>query len=166
MTVRGSLIVLALMAGGHLLYGQGTARIVGVVSDSGGGLVPNAQVTLINDATGLREAASTDDGGRYNFTQLAVGNYRIEVSKPGFKKETQTGVNLVAEQVYTADIRLEIGNVSESVEVTSSSATVETAVSSVRSTVRTELIEDLPLNGRDALSLQTLVPGSVSPAPG
>jgi hypothetical protein len=162
MTVRGSLIVLALMAGGHLLYGQGTARIVGVVSDSGGGLVPNAQVTLINDATGLREAASTDDGGRYNFTQLAVGNYRIEVSKPGFKKETQTGVNLVAEQVYTADIRLEIGNVSESVEVTSSSATVETAVSSVRSTVRTELIEDLPLNGRDALSLQTLVPGSVN----
>src|SRR5580704_14248204 len=75
--------VLALMAGGHLLYGQGTARIVGVVSDPGGGLVPNAQVILINDATGLREAAPTDAGGRYNFTQLAVGNYRIEVSAAG-----------------------------------------------------------------------------------
>src|SRR5580700_11228721 len=155
-------LVLALVAGGHLLYGQGTARIVGVVTDAGGGLVPNAQVTLIADATGLRATAPTDAGGRYNFTQLAVGNYRIEVTAAGFKKETRTGINLVAEQVYTADLRLEVGNVSESVEVTSSVATVETAVSSLRSTVRTELIEDLPLNGRDALSLQTLVPGSVN----
>ena len=133
-----------------------------MVSDSGGGVVPDAQVTLINDATGLRATAPTDEGGRYNFTQLAVGNYRIEVSKAGFKKETRTGINLVAEQVYTADLTLEIGNVSESVEVSSSAATVETAVSSVGSTVRTEIIEDLPLNGRDALSLQTLVPGSVN----
>jgi hypothetical protein len=86
-------LVLALMAGGHLLYGQGTARIVGVVSDSGGGLVPGAQVTLINDATGLRETAPTDAGGRYNFTQLAVGNYRIEVTAAGFKKETRTGIS-------------------------------------------------------------------------
>src|SRR6202011_2109407 len=50
-------LVAVLLAGGHLLYGQGTARIVGVVSDAGGGLVPNAQVTLINEATGLRETA-------------------------------------------------------------------------------------------------------------
>ena len=129
-------LIFALMAGGVLLYGQGTARIVGVVSDSGGGLVPAAQVTLINDATGLRETAPTDEQGRYNFTQLAVGNYRIEVSAAGFKKETRTGINLVAEQVYTADLTLEIGNVSESIEVSSSVATVETAVSSLRSTVR------------------------------
>jgi hypothetical protein len=150
------------LAGGHLLYGQGTARIVGVVSDSGGGSVQNARVTLINEATGLRETAPTDLGGRYNFTQLAVGNYRIEVSSAGFKKETQTGINLVAEQVYTADVTLQVGNITESVEVSSNAATIETAVSSVRSTVRTELIEDLPLNGRDPLSLQTLVPGSVN----
>src|SRR5579863_3039675 len=139
--------VCAFIVGMQLAYGQGTARIVGVVSDSGGGLVPNAHVTLINDATGLRETAPTDAGGRYNFTQLAVGNYRIEVTASGFKKETRTGINLVAEQVSTVDLTLEIGNVSESVEVTSSVAAVETAVSSLRSTVRTELIEDLPLNG-------------------
>ena len=163
MKVRTFLVLLfALMTGGHLLYGQGTARIVGVVSDSGGGVVPNAQVALVNEATGLRATSPTDEGGRYNFTQLAVGNYRIEVSAGGFKKATRTGINLVAEQVSTVDLALEIGNVSESVEVTSSVAAVETAVSSLRSTVRTELIEDLPLNGRDALALQTLVPGSVN----
>src|SRR5579863_1697846 len=163
MKVRRSLILAcAVMAGAGLLEGQGTARIVGVITDSGGGSVPSARVTLINDATGLHAAASTDEGGRYNFTQLAVGDYRIEVSSAGFKKETRTGINLVAEQVYTADLSLEIGNVTESIEVSSSVATVETAVSSVRSTVRTELIEDLPLNRRDALSLQTLVPGSVN----
>ena len=59
MKVRRFLVlVFALMAGGHLLFGQGTARIVGVVSDSGGGLVPNAQVTLINEATGLARDGS------------------------------------------------------------------------------------------------------------
>src|SRR5580692_7055668 len=132
MKVRHLLVpVFALISGGRLLHGQGTARIVGVVSDSGGGLVANAQVTLINDATGLRATASTDEGGRYNFTQLAVGNYRIEVATAGFKKETRIGINLVAEQVYTADLTLEIGNVSESVVVSSSAATIETAVSSV-----------------------------------
>src|ERR1700737_2483020 len=137
MKVRRFLVlVFALMAAGYLLYGQGTARIVGVVSDSGGGLVPGAQVTLINEATGLRETAPTDEAGRYNFTQLAVGNYRVEVSTAGFKKETRTGINVVAEQVYTADLTLEIGNVTESVEVSSSAATVETAVSSVRAPVR------------------------------
>src|SRR3984893_16792172 len=154
--------VFSLMSGGHLLYGQGTARIDGVVTVSVGGVVPETQVALINESTGLRATSPTDEGGRYNFTQLAVGNYRIEVSAGGFKKETRTGINLVAEQVSTVDLALEIGNVSESVEVTSSAAAVETAVSSLRSTVRTELIEDLPLNGRDALALQTLVPGSVN----
>ena len=103
MKIRSFLVLIfALMTAGQLLYGQGTARIVGVVSDAGGGLVPGAQVTLINDATGLREVSPTDEAGRYNFTQLAVGNYRIEVSAAGFKKETRTGINLVAEQVYTA----------------------------------------------------------------
>jgi hypothetical protein len=110
MKVRRFLVLVAFMAAGNLLYGQGTARILGVVTDSGGGLVPGAQVTLINDATGLRETAPTDEAGRYNFTQLAIGNYRIEVSAAGFKKENRTGINLVAEQVYTADLTLEIGN--------------------------------------------------------
>ena len=107
MKVRNFLVlVFALMAPGYLLYGQGTARIVGVVNDSGGGLVPGAQVTLINDATGLRETAPTDEAGRYNFTQLAVGNYRIEVSAPGFKKENRTGINLVADVFHSVIVRL------------------------------------------------------------
>lgn len=159
---RWVVTVCVILFGGHLLYGQGTARIVGVVSDTSGGLVASALVTLINNATGLHESSKTDEGGRYNFTQLAVGDYRIEVSAPGFKKETRMGINLVAEQVYTADLTLEVGSVSESVEVSSSAAIVETAVSSVGATVRPELIADLPLNGRDPLSLQTLVPGSVN----
>ena len=160
--IRSLLFVSALLSARLLVYGQGTARIVGVVTDSSGGLVQKVAVTLINDATGVRATTSTDESGRYNFTQLAVGDYRIEVSAPGFKKETRTGINLVAEQVYTADLTLEIGNVSDSVVVSSTAAMVETATSSVAATVRPELISDLPLNGRDPLSLQTLVAGSVN----
>src|SRR5579862_5489034 len=99
---RSLIFSCALIAGVSLLHGQGTARIVGVISDIGGGLVPGAQVVLINGATGLHETAPTDEGGRYNFTQLTVGDYRLEASRSGFKKETRTGINLVAEQVYTA----------------------------------------------------------------
>jgi hypothetical protein len=124
--------------------------------------VPNVRLTLVNVATGLHETTVTDESGRYNFTQLVVGDYRIEASAPGFKQTTRTGINLVAEQVYTADLTIEVGNVSESVLVSSSTAMVETAVSSVGDTVRPEMIADLPLNGRDALSLQTLVAGSVN----
>ena len=154
--------VCVLVVGGQLAYGQGTATIVGVISDSAGALVPNAQVTLINEGTGLRRAAATDGGGRYDFPQLTVGNYRIEVSAAGFKKETRSDINLTAEQVFSANFSLVIGDVSESVEVSASVATLETAVSSVRSVVRRELIEDLPLNGRDSLDLQTLLPGEVN----
>ena len=144
MKVRSSFVLVwGLIAAGHQLYGQGTARIVGVVGDSSGASAPNVQVILVNDATGLREAASTDEAGRYNFTQLAVGDYRIEVFKAGFRKETRTGINLVAEQVYTVDLTIEIGNATESVVVSSSAATIETAVSSLGSTVRPELIADL-----------------------
>src|SRR5436190_24295829 len=160
MTLRA--LILVLFAGVQGMYGQGNATIVGVVSDSTNAAVPSARVTLLNEATGIRATAVTDSGGRYNFPQLAVGNYRVEIVSEGFKKATQSGINLTPEQISSVNLTLEVGNVTESIEVSSVAPALETVSSSVRSVVRRELIEDLPLNGRNALDLATLLPGAVN----
>src|SRR5260370_12574670 len=154
--------ICALVAVTRLLYGQGNATIVGVIIDASGAAGPGSRGTTLNEGTGRREIATSDSAGRYNFSRLAVGNYRIEVSAAGFKTDTRSGINLTAEQVLTANFTLEVGDVKESVEVTGAVTALETAASSVRSVVRRELIEDLPLNGRNALQLQTLLPGAIN----
>src|SRR5216683_6872805 len=156
------LSVLILLTGLQSMYGQGNATIVGLVSDSTKAAVPGASVTLINEGTGIRATAVSDSGGRYNFPQLAVGNYRIEVVSEGFKRATQSGINLTAEQISSVNLTLEVGDVKESIEVSGAAPALETVSSSVRSVVRRELIEDLPLNGRNALDLATLLPGAVN----
>src|SRR4030081_3408628 len=95
---------LVLLAGVQSMYGQGNATIVGVVSDSTKAAVAGAHVTLINEGTGIRANAVSDSGGRYNFPQLAVGNYRVEVVSPGFKRATQSGINLTAEQISSVNL--------------------------------------------------------------
>jgi hypothetical protein len=154
--------ILVLLAGIPSMYGQGNAMIVGVVSDAAKAAVPGARVTLINEGTGIRATAVSDSGGRYNFPQLAVGNYRIEVVSGGFKRATQPGINLTAEQIFSVNLTLEVGDVKESIEVSGAAPALETVSSSVRSVVRRELIEDLPLNGRNVLDLATLMPGAVN----
>src|SRR5438552_3562377 len=160
MTLRA--LILALLAGVQSMYGQGNATIVGVVSDSTKAAVAGARVTLINEGTGIRASAVSDSGGRYNFPQLAVGNYRVEVVSEGFKRATQSGINLTAEQISSVNLTLQVGDVKESIEVAAAAPALETVSSSVRSVVRRELIEDLPLNGRNALDLATLLPGAVN----
>jgi len=151
-----------LLAGVQTFYGQGNATIVGLISDPTKAAVAGAHVTLINEGTGIRATAVSDSGGRYSFPQLPVGNYRVEVTSEGFKRATQSDINLTAEQISSVNLTLEIGSVKDSIEVVGAPSALETVSSSVRSVVRRELIEDLPLNGRNALDLATLLPGAVN----
>ena len=148
----------------HAVYAQGNATIVGVVNDSSGGVVAGAKVTVTNEGTGLTQVATTDSGGRYNFPRLTVGNFRIDVSFPGFKAVTQSGINLTAEQALTVNFSLQVGQLSETVQVSAAVAGIETVTSTIRTVVTNQLIEDLPLNGRNALQLQTLIPGAINQA--
>jgi outer membrane receptor protein involved in Fe transport len=144
------------------LRAQGNASVVGLVSDSSGATVPDASVKITNTATGLQQSAKTDSGGRYNFPRLSIGSYRIDVVASGFKNVSQSGITLTAEQALTVNFTLEIGQVSEKVEVTGAVTGIETVTSTVRTVVGHQLIEDLPLNGRNALQLQTLIPGAIN----
>src|SRR5258708_10848378 len=115
--MRRPILIAVLLAGAQSMFGQGNATIVGVVSDSTKAAVPGARVTLINADTGIRATAVTDSGGRYNFSQLAVGNYRVEVVSEGFKKATESGINLTAEQISSVNLTLELGDFKDSIEV-------------------------------------------------
>jgi outer membrane receptor protein involved in Fe transport len=144
------------------LHAQGNASVVGLVNDSSGAIVPDAVVTITNEETRLQQNVKTDTGGRYNFPRLSIGNYAIDVVAPGFKKVQQTGINLTAEQALTVNFTLQIGQVTEQVEVTGAVTGIETVTSTVRTVIGHQLIEDLPLNGRNALQLQTLIPGAIN----
>src|SRR3954454_774374 len=96
--LAGSALLVYTLLSFHPLYAQGNASVVGVVSDSSGAVVPMALVTINNEDTGLRQTATTDTEGRYNFPRLVIGNYAISVSATGFKTVSQTGINLTAEQ--------------------------------------------------------------------
>jgi outer membrane receptor protein involved in Fe transport len=144
------------------LSGQGNASVVGIVTDTSGAAVPRATVTITNEATALQQRDTTDSEGRYNFPRLPIGNFSIDVTASGFKKTTQTGIDLTAEQALTVNLTLEIGQVSERVEVTGAVTGIETVTSTVRTVISHQLIEDLPLNGRNALQLQTLIPGAIN----
>src|SRR5690349_7976276 len=103
---------------------QGTSTVRGVIKDPQGNVVPGASVTLTNLGTNLARTTTTNDSGAYSFDFVQVGDYRLEVEAKGFKKALMNDVHALVANATTADVQLEIGNVSESVTVSSASGEV------------------------------------------
>ena len=139
-----------------------TASLLGVVRDKTGAAIPEAQVTAQNVLTSFTRATVTDDSGAYLITNLPVGEYTLTAQKPGFAKFLQKGITLDVEQNARVDIALAVGDVSESVTVTGESTGVETRSTAVGELVDRARIQELPLNGRNAMSLALVVPGVIS----
>ncbi len=143
-----------------LAYGQATTgQFSGIVTDSSGGSVPNAKVTVTNTGTGAVRTTSTDQSGAYLVTQLPPGSYDISAEASGFKKVVQSAVELQVNQAATMNFTLEPGQVSETVEVTGTAPQLEAQSSSLGTVVNTQLTAELPLNGRNFVQLATLAPG-------
>jgi outer membrane receptor protein involved in Fe transport len=142
-------------------WSQSTAVISGRVEDSSGALVPGASVAVIQQQTDQRFDAVSDNQGRFSFPRLPVGNYRVEVTHPGFRRFESEMIRLDADQTRQANVVLQVGEASESVQVSGAIALVETIGGGLRETVDEKRISELPLNGRNPLDLQLLVPGSV-----
>jgi len=136
--------------------------MVGIVRDPSGAAIPDATVTATNIATSFNRSATTDDTGFYLIPNLPVGEYAVEASKPGFSKFVQRGITLVLDQNARVDISLAIGDAAQSVTVTAQSTGVETRSTTVAELVDEKRIEELPLNGRNAMSLASTVPGVIS----
>jgi len=143
------------------LFAQATGRIGGTVVDPSGGLVPGVTVLCKNTATGLTRSADTNQAGIFEFPDLPIGNYQLEVTKQGFQKQVTDNIPLVTGQVVDMKIALKVGDVTQTVSVSGEAPLVESASSTVQTTVTQSLMQDLPLNGRNPLQLTTLTPGTV-----
>ncbi len=156
-------VVVLVFAAAFGVCGQATSgRISGTVTDSSGAVIPNAAVTVTNNATNLVRTVQTDDSGFYTVTNLPVGTYSVQVERTGFKKSNQTDNVLAADTRLTINVTLEAGAVSETVEVsTAAGETVNTTSGEVARVVDRRQVQNLALNGRNYMQLVTLIPGAV-----
>ena len=137
-----------------------TADIVGLVADSTGAAVPGAKVVLRNVATNEERTVLTDSTGNYLFTLLPVGHYSLRVENPGFKAWNVADVALAAADRLRLDVRLEVGQMEQSIDVTAQSPALQTDSSTVGTLVNEKGMQDLPLNGRNFVRLAQLAPGA------
>lgn len=138
-----------------------TGSISGAVKDPSGGVVPTAEVTVLNVDTGVRQTVKTDDLGGYAFLALAVGNYTLSIQAAGFEKFEQTNITLTDNDKLRFDITLRVGLVTEQVQVAATAVHVETASTQLGDVIQSRAIESLPLNGREFTDLLGLQPGVV-----
>ena len=143
-------------------YGQATTlgNITGTVTDAQSAAVPGAKVTVVNTGTQVSRDTTTDNQGNFAVRSLVPGSYRVEVTAPNFKKQVQE-IKLDVGGSVTADFRLTVGPVTESVQVIAPGALLQTAESSVSTVVENNKVEELPLNGRNFNTLTRLIPGAV-----
>lgn len=136
-----------------------SAEVSGTVIDGTGAAVPNANVTLTNAATNVARSTVSDSTGRYILSLLPPGEYIVSVEAAGFRKLIQRGLNLQVNQQAQLDLTLQLGQVSESVEVTAQAPLLQSESSSLGTVVSEKLVNQLPLNGRNFIQLATLSPG-------
>jgi hypothetical protein len=138
-----------------------TASLNGIVVDPSGAAVPAAKVSVRNTGTGFELTTTTEDTGLYVFPRLPVGSYTLRVEKEGFSTYVQDGIVLTVNRSATQNVSLRVGEVSESVTVTSDVDLVTTGTATVGQLVDARRVVDLPLNGRRAQSLLYLAAGTI-----
>src|SRR5580704_15197564 len=136
-----------------------TAELSGNVTDPTGAAVAKAKITAANTETGQSKDAITDDSGAYLITQLPPGVYNLSVEANGFRKTVQNGVRLEVSQRAELNFKLQLGQVSETVEVQGAAPLLESQSSTLGNVVSERLVGDIPLNGRNFVTLATMTPG-------
>ena len=136
-----------------------TASLTGTVMDKTGAVLPGARVTATNLDTSTSRSVETNGAGNYSLLFLPIGRYRLDISYTGYKKFEQSPVTLEVGAAVTIDARLEVGAVTETIEVTAETLTVETTKPALGSTVTNKEIDNLPLVNRDIYTLLTLTAG-------
>jgi hypothetical protein len=132
------------------------AQIDGHITDPRGQAIAGAQVKASSVDTGLPHSTVTDGTGRYVFPNLPVGHYQFEVSSPGFKTYVQKGIELQMASNRNTSVTLQVGSVTESIQVTADAAQVKTKENSIAQVVEARRLVDLPLNGRNLTQLLVL----------
>ena len=144
------------------LYSQSTyGSIAGSVTDTSGASITDATVTLTNLGTQEKRTQSSGADGLYTFVNLFPGQYRVDVEKQGFKHFTQTTITVDVQQSTRVDAALQVGEVSQVVEVTSATPLLQAETSSLGTVVDQREANELPLNGRNIFNLTTITPSVI-----
>ena len=153
--------LLALLLVATTSYGQsGNSTVRGTVRDPNGNLVSGANVTLTNPERNFTRTQTTNEDGAYVFTGIPPGTYKLEVSAQGFKTASASGLEALVDTPTVRDIQLEIGAVSETVDVTSAAeAAINTSDASLGNSFERKRITELPLNANNVVGLLSLQPG-------
>lgn len=136
-----------------------TAELTGTVTDPSGAVVSGAKVVIANTATGVERSTETNAAGIYIAPALQPGTYSVHVTQAGFRTAQRQDIVLQVGQVARLNIQLEIGNVTETVEISAQGNVLDTETTTVGTVIENRRIAELPLNGRNYLQLANLVPG-------
>src|SRR6185437_12683636 len=154
--------VVAFLLAAPVTYAQTTfGSIVGNVTDPSGAAVGNTEVTLTNLGTNEKRTDTTSSDGLYQFVNLPPGQYSVGVQKPGFKGVLRSPVTVQTQTTTKIDLALQVGEVSQTVEVTSQTPLLQPETSTLGQVIDQRKTNTLPLNGRNPLNLVALVPSVV-----
>src|SRR5262245_19885311 len=156
-------LCLCLFASGALAQTTGSATLRGAVKDANGGLLANASVTLINEATKVERKTNTNREGIYVFSSVPPGTYTVTAENSGFKKGEQKGLIVSPSDLRALDFTLQIGAASETVTVTASADVLQTETGAKENTITAKQIENLSTISRSSIELLRILPGVVAP---
>ena len=154
-------LVVAGFVGSRLAAQTSYGTVAGTVTDASGAPVGDAEVTITNIASGEKRVQPTSSDGYYNFVNLIPGTYRVEVEKTGFKRAAHSDVIVDVNQTLRIDFTLQVGEVSQTIEVTGETPLLQSETSSIGQVVEGRKVAELPLNGRNVFNLITLAPSVV-----
>jgi hypothetical protein len=160
-------LILVLLVAAQAAFPQAfTSSLTGLITDPSGGAVPNATVRLKNTATSEERASASSADGRYTFSQLLPGEYELAAEAPGFKAHAQKGILLKALQSAAVDVTLQLGEVSQRVEIAETSVQLDTQTANQSVTLDREMVLALPTNARNPMLLVHATAGITSPGVG
>src|SRR5947209_6384171 len=157
-----ALLLLVLGSWSPMLAQSATSQVSGIVSDASGAVVPQAQVQIRNTGTNAVRTSITDEKGEYTFPSLEIGSYQLQVKKEGFSSYVQTGIVLQVNTNPSIMVTLQVGSISQEIDIQANAAMVETQSPAVSQVINPQQIVDLPLNGRQATDLIALSGGAVN----
>lgn len=147
---------------GHAMAQNATSQVSGIVSDATGAIIANAQVQIKNTGTNAIRTTTTNERGEYSFPSLDIGPYQLQVKKEGFSTYVQTGIVLEVNTNPSIMVSMQVGSVTQQIEVQANAAMVETQSPAVSQVINPQQVVDLPLNGRQATDLVALSGAAVS----
>ena len=133
----------------------------GAVRDKSGNVLPNATLTLVNEATNLARTTVANGEGEYFFEKIDPGKYKVAATLSGFKKIDRTGIVIETQQQLTLDLLLDIGDVAETIVITDEVPLIESANASVGQVISKQFLSDLPNSGRNPFSLAAISPNYI-----